>query len=725
MVLATEAPAAIPDPSDQDPEDLQYKGHSVEQIKAAALNVLKTGHQRAAQNMSEEHQWMERFEQLFSGRWASDLTTESATLNQIYIPKLAEFIEFDVASEIQQFIPDPQTMDFVTVTSRWPGMEQDAKRGEAIFRQKLRSMKPPGSNSLYQSIYQLKIEQRVLGNMLGLVTHEVFAGNIDGDPQAPMSEGPSIERISPRNWFPWSLSVDNVRQCAHTIRSILSEDDAAKIWYLDLEELRERHKARELDRVQGGVAGDSTDATFSSTSASRGPGDTGWERMIYVGPLPWYAIAENLNETETWTREDVVLAMVFAFGQNIAEGADFKDGQWWIGEWIDSDYLFNFLPFAIELPDGCGPLFHEPFHKTNGRLLGQGVYHHMEWLERLYNEYNRLLLQLGRFAAEPPVVANPDLLDEDWLAEHEDQETFLQPGERIQLRRGTGALPPGTAEPFHVLEMGVGEAMNGIRVEMDRLEALMRSDSQTTSEYTGGSRARTATAAQNNLIQSRTMEGFHIKMGENGWLLDILQRCYVLMRQVIQMRGNMVNVTISDDERNLQLHAVDPSAIRDLTYYNIGVAGSSSPNNRIYLVQQYTQLLTVLIPIAGQVGADLRWFVMRILDQLQERNKESAFFSRTDLESQLANITALIGAGGAESLPPEIQQQIMALVQTTAPLVMEPEPEASSNPPSKKKTAKKGGSPPPKRIPGLANAPGLPSMSRHPSGNAVGMTGVQ
>lgn len=610
-------------------------------LEQALLGYVLKGHRRAEGLVEPWHRKWEKYRRLMAGEWDEDDPENVLSEEEVYLPKLAEFIDFSCASELMQLIPDATAMDFVSVLCNWAGLEESCERSEALLRQKLRIMQPRDSNGFYQSVLRLMRDRRGLGNMLGIVTHETFDGDSDGDNRM---EGPSVDRIDPLNWFPWSITVDNAKECAHTIYSPISDEQLDELPYIDSNRLRERITLKPTRRTN--PTGDST-----LVEDDLGPDDELYERFIYFGPLPWRAVGRTLDRPEM-TREMLIeqLAGLYDF-----DPANATKSKWWVIEWI-GDVICCARPFEIALPYGRGPIFHEPYHHINGQLIGRSIYDRNSWDERLYNAYHRFMLRLGGLAARPPMLARKWLLDDDWLAEHDDQPS-LDPDELIMLKNISGQekIPP-----FEPLLLNV-QAMPVLQGEAARLENNMRGGTGVSSDYQGMSRAKTATQSENNLSQSQMLEQHEVRTAEQGWLKDIILRVYVVMQQVIQMTGEPQYARGGYDDEFVKTYAVLPENVQSLTYFDIELSGSSAPGNKLFMIQQLQQFAATMMP-TGEF--DVREIGRVWLQMMGIRGKNLFMrWDTTDPQEMMANLaSAMGGAGGVGALSPKAQMMLAQMM---------------------------------------------------------------
>jgi len=513
------------------------------------------------------------------GTWQGDEPDEELTQLGGNRPTLAKFIDLAIAECVNRLISDPGSMDFVSVSSDWLGLEDISRRVESLMRKKFREMRPDGAENFFDALYHFLEDFFVLGNTLAIVHNETIEGNLDDD---WLIQGPVASRLDPFNVHPENINAERITDTNTHIYSPVSDDELDRFYPEYAEEVR---------RICGGTETSRDPEVRSPTDESGSVEDDEivgqYPRYTYYGRFPIHEVLEKYKNQPEITRETIMNTLAEHFGFSPQTAAQTT---WWQIESIREIEL-RCRPYPLALPHGKGPVAHLPLIKRNGLLWGHGMYDRAGFDERLQNFFERKAAKISALAASPPLVGDRNAFDEKWIQSH-GHGTSLQPDEIAW------ASLNNNTKPIYALDVHTG----ALPFIMDMRNLFAQNQRDLTGinlEMEGFGKNRTATGASINLQQGQTLLESTINRIREIFLFDIVTRCYVVLRQAMREIPEFAEmVPMSLDERSVRtMVPVSSEHLRRLEYFTFKIVGATSPGNRQEQFQALSNIVSMFMPL--------------------------------------------------------------------------------------------------------------------------------
>ncbi|MEN6536696.1 MAG: hypothetical protein ABFD89_23775 [Bryobacteraceae bacterium] len=615
-------------------------GVDLDRLEKAILQVLHEGTEKAkTRSRATKAKWADWINMKY-GQGFKDDPGDILTEKGVGLRMLAKFTRTYRSQVMRQLVPNPAEHDWISVTAKMPGLEGVAEAVEALMQDRFREMRPEDARNFYGLLPMHVDDWLTLGNMMAMPTHEYFIGDVNDD---DIEHGPVVQYLDPFNVWPWSVQVN---QIAKTDVTVYDPVDRYELDKLGLDEaMVKRIEATAMGGQQ--TLRRDKDAGGELDDEANEPEDL-LERQLYFGKFPFYEIREVYGEDLTLEAAIEALAGKFGFERDKA------GGHWWQGEWI-GDVLMDCSPYPLELPAGCGPIMHESYIHRNNQLWGLGMFDGNAIEERLATALHKDVIRLSKMAARPPRGIDLDAIDAKWRQEHGSSPTF-EPDQMIPFHSN---VTQGRAF-IQTIDVNTA-AIPHLTQEIQRHEANMRDDTGVTTAVEGQDQSKTATQNANNLQQSLSLQEYDVTMLENGWLREMLVRCYLIERQAMTLADRQEVVSMSTDEQKLKALVVRPEDMRQSRHFRLEAVGSTMPGNKSHMAkamadagQMYLQTGALNLP--EWIKVHLRMMGIRNVGKLLTVSDP------TQVMEYVQNLVGMFGPAGLAFLPTHMQQAFQQLM---------------------------------------------------------------
>jgi len=617
-------------------------GPDLERIETAIVQVLRAGEARAESLSAAEKREWQLFERMADGKAERDNPGDILSELGFYLAAIDKAREIFKAALMNDLIPDPARMDFFEGEAKWAGLEQYAEGITAMMRAKFKLMRPEDAENGFIQLLGMLIDDLTLkGTMIGLVTHEVSYN--EHDAESMIESGPTLQYFDPFNVWPWRTDVNNFSQTAVTIYAPLTR--------ADLESPENGYKNVEKVIESGSTAQRRRDPATGQSEQSAGFKDDLYGRRIYYGP--W--IGHQLREESGIDEEDESIwrAMAEEYGFD-AEKA--RERYWWQIERVE-EILIQCRPFPLSLPRGAGPLVAHKLVARNGRIWGRGMYHRSAWQERIINHFLRAMILTSAACADPPFTYREYLIDQQFLAER---------GGQVKLTSGEGIKITGDANAGKIIDpiLFNAEAIPIMQRMADRQDEDIRELTGVTSAVEGTDRSKTATQSANNLQQSLSLIRYQEKNLEQGFLRQVVARCYVIQCQAMRLAGMTEHTAISKEQGQVQMVTVAPEMLIDETLIDWQMTGLTSPGNKMNLIQAFEKYAGALQQSGQAETTELYSYWGMLLGIPNADRFIAQGYDMLTIQNMLANLQTAFGQQGAMLLPDEAKKALAKLMMT-------------------------------------------------------------
>jgi hypothetical protein len=564
------APDAI-QPDMMEPEVVDYAP-----LETALINYLHEGH-AAAVSVSEpiKRDWVV-FMRMARAISALDDPDDTFTDLGVWIATIAKAKDTLRAQIVNDLIPDPGSMDFFRLDILREFWERYGEIITKLLQDKFRAAQPQDCEGGFIDLFDMEVDDWLtIGNMLTIVSNEQEQGDLDAD---HVISGPTPQYLDPFNVWPWDIDVNTFRDTNTTIYQPISRyelRDGEGSIFTNVDKVIESETCVSLPR-RDATADSGADVSSLITKL--------YPRYTYLGRWPSIELKEVVKEKY----DGMVAAMGAAYGFDPAQ-CDAE--RWWQMEYV-GDTLICCRPFPLTLPKGRGPILHEVLYKVNGQLWGEGLYHRVQWDERILNFFHRCVINIAGMAADPPYVARRHLMDPEWL-QRRGEGGALEAGEAIWVIGNDGGQKP--FEPLYPPIEVIRLLQDQKKEREDNLSELIG----VTSAMEGEDKTKTATQNANNLQQSLGMAKYWEKKLETGYLREIVCRMYAVMRQVMTLSGMPEQTTMSFEEMTVQSIPVAPEMLADETFVSVVMTGLNSPGNKFNQSKAFGEFVNRWVATGG------------------------------------------------------------------------------------------------------------------------------
>jgi len=546
----------------------------LDDIKSTIRNHCTNGFRNAVSLSQDVKSKWAKYHQMKMGVWQDDFQDDPLVELGVHQQYLARHIDTLKSVLLNDLIPDPATMDWFHAESHF-GMGAYGDGITQLLREKFKRMRPEDSENFVDWLDRELDDWLTLGNLCSIVTHEMLSGS-DGD---MVFQGACVQWIDPFNVWPWRTDINTMSQVDTTIFAPVTEEELHQGTFFNKEQI--------FERVAPG-SWSKRDPLAESSGHSQGYHEPLYSRYVDFIRIPWRKIISQLSETYEGITEEVlidVLSQEFGFDPATAVSPN----TWWNIERI-GDELAHCRPYPLVLPAGRSPILHVPMFKTNASVWGNGIYDRGHWDEVFKNFYHRALIRLSSINADPPIGFFPDMIDPEWLAEHDEKAVF-EPSQHIPL-------VPGAPQQKPFAELAVNPQALPMLAERGQYhEEQMRDLTGANSSIEGRDKSRTATQNSNNLTMSLSLTSAWEKTLENVFLREILLRTYTVTQQAMLTADITEIIPGGADLQMLRMMVVTPEQMVDLNLLDFKMtARLKSPGNRLQLIQALREFIQTWLP---------------------------------------------------------------------------------------------------------------------------------